>query len=85
MYDEQVQADEGWSRVQATLLILRYSLAAKLIYFAQTIDPEIVQPFADEFDRIIRDTYLKIIDVENLSEAQAIQIALPLKDGGCGL
>ena len=85
LYDEQVQADEGWSRVQATLLILRYSLAAKLIYFAQTINPEIVQPFADEFDRIIRDTYLKIIDVENLSEAQAIQIALPLKDGGCGL
>ena len=80
-----MRADEGWSRVQATLLILRFSLATKLIYFAQTINPEIVQPFAEEFDQIIRNTYLRIVDIENISEEQAIQIGLPLKDGGCGL
>ena len=50
LYDPQVQADDGWSKVQATLLILRYSLVAKLVSFAQTMNPEIVQPFADKFD-----------------------------------
>ena len=57
--DDQVAADESWSRVQATLLILRYSLASKLIYFAQTINPAIVASFASEFDSIMRETYLK--------------------------
>ena len=42
--DEQLAADASWARVQSCLLILRYSLAAKLIYFAQTIDPRIVAP-----------------------------------------
>ena len=85
VYDPQVAADESWSRVQSTLLILRYSLAAKLIYFAQTIDPEIVLPFAEEFDDLMRNTYLKLIDVDNLSEDQAVQLSLPLRYGGCGL
>ena len=71
--------------MQSTLLILRYSLATKLIYFAQTIDPQIVEPFAVEFDQIMRDTYLRLVDIESLSEAQQIQLGLPLKDGGCGL
>ena len=51
------------------MLILRYSLAAKLIYFAQTIDPSIVAPFAQQFDEIMRNTYLKIIDLENINTA----------------
>ena len=85
IYDDQVKAEAGWCRVQSTLLILRYSLATKLIYFAQTIDPQIVEPFAVEFDQIMRDTYLRLVDIESLSEAQQIQLGLPLKDGGCGL
>ena len=76
-------ADESWSRVQSTLLILRYSLAAKLIYFAQTIDPQIVLPFAIEFDNVMRNTYLKLVDIETLSDAQAVQLSLPLRFGGC--
>ena len=32
--DEQFAAAESWSRVQSCLLILRYSLATKLFYFA---------------------------------------------------
>ena len=32
VHDPQVAADASWSRVQSTLLILRYSLAAQLIY-----------------------------------------------------
>ena len=66
-------------------MILRYSLAAKPIYFAQTIDPRIVEPYAEEFDQIIRDTYLRIIDAQDLTEAQLMQLSLPLRDGGCGL
>ena len=83
--DDQLAADESWSRVQATLLILRYSLAAKLIYFAQTINPEIVEPFAVQFDDIMRDAYLKIVDIENVNDAQRLQLSLPLRHGGCGL
>ena len=83
--DPQVAADKGWSRVQASLLILRYSLATKLIYFAQTINPELVAPYASEFDQLMRETFLHLIDVESISEDQALQISLPLKYGGCGL
>ena len=83
--DPQVAADKGWSRVQASLLILRYSLATKLIYFAQTIDPQLVAPYAAEFDQLMRETFLHLIDVERISEHQALQVSLPLKDGGCGL
>ena len=67
------------------MLILRYSLAAKLIYFAQTIDPRIVAPFAEHFDEIMRNTYLKIIDLENINADQRVQLSLPLRHGGCGL
>ena len=65
--DEQLAADASWARVQSCLLILRYSLAAKLIYFAQTIEPSIVAPFAQQFDEIMRNTYLKIIDLESIN------------------
>ena len=83
--DEQLAADASWARVQSCLLILRYSLAAKLIYFAQTIDPSIVAPFAQQFDEIMRNTYLKIIDLENINSDQKVQLSLPLRHGGCGL
>ena len=33
----------------------------------------------------MRDTYLRLVDIEPLFEAQEIQLGLPLKDGGCGL
>ena len=85
VHDQQVAADESWARVQSTLLILRYSLAAKLIYFAQTINPEIVEPFASEFDEVMRTTYTKLADLESLTDDQTLQLSLPLKDGGCGL
>ena len=83
--DEQFAADESWSRVQSCLLILRYSLAAKLIYFAQTIDPLIVAPYASRFDDIMRRTYLKIVDIDELRDDQTLQLSLPLRHGGCGL
>ena len=82
--DPQVAADDTWSRVQSALLILRYSLAAKLIYFAQTINPQIVLPFATQFDDVMRNTYLKLVDVESLSDDQILQLSLPLRFGGCG-
>ena len=85
MRDEQFAAAESWSRVQSCLLILRYSLASKLIYFAQTIDPLVVAPFAEEFDSIMKDTYVKIVDIQSAREDQAVQISLPLRYGGCGL
>ena len=83
--DEQFAADESWARVQSCLLILRYSLAAKLIYFSQTIAPSVVVPFASEFDDIMRETYMKIADIENINEEQKVQLSLPLRHGGCGL
>ena len=83
--NDQLAADESWARVQSTLLILRYSLAAKLVYFAQTIDPRVVEPFARKFDEIMAETYKKLGDIENLREDQVVQLSLPLRDGGCGL
>ena len=83
--DEQCAADESWSRVQSCLLILRYSLAAKLIYFAQTIEPLIVAPYALRFDDIMLRTYLKIVDIDELRDDQTLQLSLPLRHGGCGL
>ena len=55
------------------------------MYFAQTIDPHIVEPFAQQFDEIMRSTYLRIIDAESFSADQAVQLSLPLRHGGCGL
>ena len=83
--DDQAAAEESWSRVQATLLILRHSLAAKLIYFAQSINPEILEPFALQFDNVMRNAYLKIVDVELVNNTQRLQLSLPLRHGGCGL
>ena len=71
-------------------------MVAKLIYFAQTcnesgyiwkqtISPEIVEPFAVQFDEIMHDAYLKIVDLENVNDAQRLQLSLPLRHGGCGL
>ena len=71
--------------MQSCILILRYSLAAKLIYFAQTIDPLIVAPYASRFDDIMRRTYLKIVDIDELRDDQKLQLSLPLRHGGCGL
>ena len=45
--DEQFAADESWARVQSCLLILRYSLAAKLIYFGQTIAPSVANEITE--------------------------------------
>ena len=66
------QAAKGWSRVQAALLILRYSLAAKLVFLAQAVDPLVVQPFAARFDAIILDTFQKISDIETLDCSRRI-------------
>ena len=53
-------ASEGWSRIQACFLILRYSLAAKFTFFVQAIDPLVIDPYARQFDDIIRETLLKL-------------------------
>ena len=50
------------------LLLLRYSLAAKLVYFGQTIDPAVLEPFARRFDDIIMRTFLKVLDIAYVSE-----------------
>ena len=52
--NEQLAAGASWARVESCLFILRYSFAAKLIYFAQTIDPSIVAHFAQQFGEIMR-------------------------------
>ena len=66
-------------------LILSYSLVSKLIYSEETIEPRAVAPFAEDFDSIMKDTYLKIVDIDSIREDQAVQISLPLRYGGCGL
>ena len=33
----------------------------------------------------MREAYLRLVGIESLSEAQKIQLGLPLKGGGCGL
>ena len=53
LFDDQLAAADTWCRVQAVLLLLRYSLATKLVYFGQTIDPVILEPFARRFDDIV--------------------------------
>ena len=52
-------AAEGWSRIQATFLILRLSLATKFIFYAQTIDPALALRYARQFDQIIIDSFSK--------------------------
>ena len=55
------EAAAGWSRIQATFLILRLSLATKFIFYAQTVDPQIALPFAREFDQIITESFSKLL------------------------
>ena len=71
--------------MQAVILLLRYSLAAKLVYFGQTIDPAILQPFARRFDGIILQTFLKVLQIDSISEDQKLQVQLALRAGGCGV
>ena len=72
LFDYQKAAADSWCRVQAVLLLLRYSLAAKLVYFGQTIDPVVLEPFARRFDDIILQTFLKVLEIENISEDQKL-------------
>ena len=44
-----------------------------------------MEPFAVQFDDIMRGAYLKIVDIENVNDAQRLQLSLPLRHGGCGL
>ena len=85
LFDDQHAAAVSWSRVQAVVLLLRYSLAAKLVYFGQTIDPTIVQPYAQRFDEIVLRTFQKVCDLEHLSEDQILQIKLAVREGGFGM
>ena len=60
-------------------------MAAKLVYFGQTIDPIILEPFARRFDELVLWTFLKILAIDQISEDQKLQIQLALRDGGCGV
>ena len=75
----------GAERVQAIILLLRYSLATKLVYFGQTIDPVLLEPYARRFDEIVLKTFLKVLQIEHISEDQKLQAQLALKEGGCGI
>ena len=44
------------------------------MYFGQTIDPVVLEPFARRFDDIILQTFLKVLEIENISEDQKLQI-----------
>ena len=83
--DDQHAVADSWCRVQSVILLLRYSLATKFVYFGQSIDPAILQPFARRFDDIILRTFLKILDIEHISEDQKLQIQLAVSKGGCGI
>ena len=63
IFDDQNAAADTWCRVQSVLLLLRYSVAAKLVYFAQTVDPDILEPFARRFDDIIMRTFQNVLEV----------------------
>ena len=47
-------------------MLLPYSLEAKLVYIGQTIDPVVLEPFARRFDDIILQTFLKVLEIENI-------------------
>lgn len=55
-------AAEGWSRIQAGFFILRFSLATKFIFFAQTVSLALALPYAREFDQIITERFSKLLD-----------------------
>ena len=65
LFDDQAAAADTWSRAQSLVLLLRYSLAAKLVYFGQTVDPAILEPFARRFDAVILQTFLKILEIDH--------------------
>ena len=52
------------------VLLLRYSLGAKLVYFGQTVDPALLEPFARRFDAIVLRTSLKLLEIDQISEDQ---------------
>ena len=55
------------------------------MYFGQAIDPVVLEPFARRFEDIILQIFLKVLEIENISEDQRLQIQLALKEGGCGV
>ena len=79
-------AATGWSRVQASFHVLRLSLATKFIFYAQTIDPSLAEPFAREFDKIILDSFTILLDClpGEFHENAVRQMQLQLKHGGLG-
>ena len=49
----------------------------KEIYFSQTIAPSVVVPFASEFDDIMRETNMKVADIEHINDEQKVQLSFP--------
>ena len=45
----------------------------------------ILEPFARRFDDIVLSTFLKVLEIDSISEVQKLQIRLALREGGCGL
>ena len=85
IFDDQKAANPSWCRVQSVILLLRYSLASKLVYYGQSIDPAILESYANRFDDIVLRTFLKVLDISDVSEHQKLQIQLALREGGCGV
>ena len=82
LFDDQLAAADSWSRVQATVLLLRYSLAAKLVYFGQTIESTFFEPYAQRFDDIVLRTSKKVCEIVHLSKDQKLQVQLAVREGG---
>ena len=71
--------------MQAVLLLLRYSLATKLVCFGQTINPVVLEPLARRFGEIVLRTFLRALEIESVPEDQKLQITLALREGRCGI
>ena len=49
------------------------------------MNPVVLEPFAERFDKLILKTLLKLLDIERVDEKALRQVYLPLKHGGCGV
>jgi hypothetical protein len=73
--------------LQNAFAYLRYCCQPRLVYLARTMQPAVAEQELKRFDDAIQETAIKLLDLHNSEQTDAVkmQMSLPIRLGGLGL
>ena len=71
---------------QHAFTLLRTCMVPRMNYWSRTTSPSTFAPAAQEFDKLVLETFLRRINLDaDISDEARNQLSLPVRDGGFGL